>query len=402
MKIVSKITVTGLIVLGLMSCKKDKDDNPQAKEGNLLVTTMVVNPNGQSGSSYMQLIDNIGSQNITNSNATPIPFNCTPIISGNDIYILPGWSGQSGLIEKYNRVNGELVKKGEYTTSPTDIATSAVVKGDFVYISLAGAGKILVLKSSDMSLVKEIDISSYGVGDNNPDPSAMLIRDNHLFVGLSQMVGGYFPAPNRPYTDLLIIDTDNNKVVKMITESSSGISFPARPIDPNSIFMDENKDIYVVGLAGWGYPGHNAGILRVKAGETDFDKSYKFIFNTTAIQGESNNCNYTQAVKYYKNGIMYATANIPAYVTDPKSPNPLKDRTVVPLEINLAAKTIKKLDFPFSNSFSYSVEIYNDMIIFGLATTTASGFYTYNPATKESSSSPVITTQGSPYWVTPF
>ncbi|NLD50360.1 MAG: hypothetical protein GX660_24740, partial [Clostridiaceae bacterium] len=201
-----------------------------------------------------------------------------------------------------------------------------------------------------MSLVKEIDITSFGVGDQNPDPSAMLIRDNLLYVGLIQAVGGYYPAPERPYADVLIVNTDNNEVVKMITQSTAGVSYPTRAIDPYSIFMDENKDIYVVCLGGFGaLSGHNSGVLRIKAGETEFDNSYQFVFNTTPVTGEANPTDLMHAVKYYANGKMYATANLPVYYSNPI--NYVEDRTVIPVEIDIYAKTIKTLGLPHSNSF---------------------------------------------------
>jgi hypothetical protein len=245
-----------------------------------------------------------------------------------------------------------------------------------------------------MSLIKEIDITSYGVGDENPDPSSMLIRDNLLYVGLIQMVGGYFPAPERPYADVLIINTDNNEVVKMITDSRAGVSYPTRAIDPFSIFMDENKDIYVVCMGGFGAL-HTAGVLRIKEGETEFDDSYKFVFNTTQITGEANPADYLHAVKYYGNGKMYGTANIPAYNSNPI--NYIEDRAVIPVEVDLNAKTIKALGFPRSNAFGVSVGTYEEQVIFGLATETSNGFYTYNPTTGTASSSAVIITDGYPY-----
>ena len=394
MKMLSKLTVLGLLILSIASCDDEADDTSIVEEGNILVTTAVPNPGGNSGAAYMQLMDNLESQHITNINAFPVPYSGTPCISGNNVFVLPGYANETDIVEKYTRIKGELVKQGEYRLTEGSAASNAVARGDYLYISCTSLGKITVLNHTDMSFVKDIDISSYGIGDNNPDPSTMLIRNNLLFVPLIQSVGGHFPSTERPYSDLLIIDTDNNEVVKMITEKNSGITGGNRIVDPNSIFMDENNNIYMVTVGGWGTPGYKYGIVRIKAGETEFDNTYGFVLNTTIIEGENITSDYPQAVKYHKNGKLYATLNVSAYFSE--EVNYLEDRTVVSVEIDLYKGTIKKIDLPLSNSLGVSVGIYQDIVVFGLATTTGTGFYTYNPETNQASSSPIITTQGTP------
>ncbi len=384
------------------SCNSDDPivSIPQ-KEGNILISTMLPNPDGMSGAAYMQLIENLDEAQLTNSAAIPIPFSSVPNICGEDVFIVPGWGAETDVMSKYTRVDGALVKQGSYTLPENSGATHVITKGDLAYVSCAMSGQILVLDHQRMELVAAIDIRAYGVGDENPDPSVMLIRDNYLFVPLTQMVGGYFPAPERPYADVLIIDLNTNEVVKMITEKTSGISCPSRPIDPNSIFMDENKDIYILGLGAWGaVAGHQAGILRIKAGQTEFDENYQFVFNTTSIEGESNHLDYIHAVCYHGKGKLYGTANIPAYYSNP--PNFIEDRTVVPVEIDLEAQTIKKLDFPYSNSYGVSVGMYKKHLVFGLATTGNNGFYTYDNVREECSKQAIITTEGYPYTFNAF
>jgi hypothetical protein len=344
----------------------------------------------------MQLMDNLAPKAITNTSAIPVPYSGVICVNGEDVFVAPGWGGDSDVLTKYTKSAGSLIKQWEYTLPSQSAATNIVTKGDTAYVACSMLGKILVLNHKDLKKITEIDLSDYGIGDRNPDPSAMILRDNLLYIALIQMVGGYYPDPARPAVDVLIIDTKTNQVVKMITESASGLSTPTRPVDPYSIFMDENKNIYVVCLGAWGaLPGHNSGILRIKAGETEFDQTYKFVFNTTSITGESNKLDYVHAVKYAGNNKLYGTANIPAYYGNPI--NYLTDRTVVPVEIDLSARTITKLNFPYSNSFGVSVGIFDNKIVFGLATTSSNGYYIYNPSTGEVSTKAVITTEGYPY-----
>lgn len=396
MKSTIQCLILGFSLMLITSCEKDDEKEPNTTDGNILITTMLPNPDGMSGAAYFQLIDNMKPKAITNGNARPMPFSSTPCVSGNDVFIIPGWGGDTDIMTKYSRIDGKLIKQGEYPLPEQSGATNVVTKGNLAYVSCALIGKILILNHTDMTLVKELDISAYGIGDQNPNPSSMLIRDNLLFVPLTQMVGGYFPAPGRPYSDVLIINTDNNEVVKMITEKTSNISCPTRPTDPSSIFMDENKNIYISCLGAWGaVPGHNAGLLRIKAGETEFDENYKFVLNSTNIEGEPNSGAYYEVVKYIGNGKMYATVNIPAYYSNPI--NYIEDRVVIAAEIDIVNKTIKKLDLPKSSSYGVAVGEYEGNIIFGLATNQANGFYTYNPLSQEASKNAIVSTTGYPF-----
>lgn len=400
MRILSKITVFGLLILSLVSCEKDENNSPAATVGNILVTTTIPNPDGYSGAAYLQLIDDLEPKGITNTNSFPAPYSNVVCVYDDDVFVLPGFGGEA-LLTKYTRTNGDLVKTGEYILEENSGATNVVVKGDKMYVSCQIIGKILILKHADMTFVKEIDISSYGVGDLNPDPASMIVRGNLLYIGLSQAVGGYFPSPDRPYTDVLIINIDNDEIVKMITSTTPGISSPTRPIDPNSIFMDEKNDLYIVCMGSFGaVPGHNPGILRINSGETEFDDSYYFDLSNANVEGENNKMDYLHMNAYYKDGILYSTGNFPAYYSEPM--NPVSDRTVVPVEIDLYAKTVKTLDFPYSNNIGRSVTIYDDVVIFGLSTNTDVGLYTYNLTTKKGSSSAVVTTEGGPSFLSVF
>lgn len=393
----TSISIIAVIaMIGFASCDKNKITSPNntVTEGNILISTMLPNPDGMSGSCYMQLMDNLEPKALTNSAAIPVVFGTPPCVCGNDVFVIPGLGVETDKMIKYSMMNGELVKQGEYTLATQSWATNVVTKGDIAYVSCPGIGIILVMNHKTMTLVKEIDITSYGVGDQNPDPASMLIRDNLLFVGLAQAVGGYYPAPGRPYADVLIVNIDNNKVVKMITDSTSGMSYPTRAIDPFTIFMDENNDIYVVCMSAFGVM-HNSGVLRIKAGETEFDNSYQFVFNTTPVTEEVNPTDYIHSVKYYGNGKMYGNANIPAYYGNPM--NYITDRTVIPVEVDLIAKTIRSLGFPMSNAYGVAVGIYEEQVVFGLATETSNGFYIYDPSTGTADSLATVTTEGYPY-----
>lgn len=397
MKKLSKIMLLGLSVLSLFSCNKD-DDPVELETGDIIITSRLTNPDGFTGSEYMQIIDNINPAEYDNLTAYPLEFATLPIVLGNNVFTVPGMGmGATDILKKYSLNDGQLLLQGEYTLPTASGGVHCVTSGDKAYISLLYHGKVLVINHQTMEKIGEIDISEYGIGDNNPDPAIMIIRDNLLFVGLNQWVGGYSPDPLRAKADVLIIDTETNKVVKMITEETSGFSMPTNlMVNEKSIFMDENKDIYINCLSGYGFIGHKAGFLRIKAGETDFDESYSFDVTQTDVEGDQYSPSFLIKVQYAGNGKLYATGITNERFSIP-NPDNFEDKVVVCYEVNLQSKTLKRLDFPLSTSYGTGIGIYNQKILFGLISEQDTGFYIYDTQTGEASSSAVIKVVGDPW-----
>ncbi len=393
MKNTIKAIVLCAILATVGACEKSEDQTPQT--GGIFISTMVPNSDGMSGGAYMQLIKDISEVTYDNTNAFPSSYSIPPVIVGKNVFVLPGSSTESNTLKKYSFENQELVEKGQFivpaNSFPTDIAT----KGDKAYIALRNMGGILVINHESMTEIKTIDITSYGIGDQNPDPTMLIIRDNYLFVALHQIDGGYIPNPKRPAVDILVINLDTNEPVKIITESTSGMTWPASATDQNSMFMDEQQNIYISCFGTLGM--FKSGFLRINAGETDFDKDYQFIMSETTIEGDPNKLNYLNSVMYYENNMAYGIANVPAYFNSPTKPDYFNDRFNLPVEIDLAAKTIKTVGLPRSNGYGYNTSKHNDQIIFGLATENDNGFFTYSPKSGAASSKAVITVTGYPY-----
>lgn len=386
------------VLLFASACEKDDPSpSPTPQKGrDILISTIVVNPDGMSGSAYMQLIPNIEKADYDNKTALEASYYVPTPVKGNYAFSLPGMSNKSSKLDVFMLDNGQLVPKGSVQLPANSGACGIALTGNKAYVSYLLLGKIAIIDLAKMNITKEIDITQYGIGDKNPDPTQMLIRDGILYVGLNQILKNNVPNPTRPKVDILLIDTKTDKPIKMITEETSGMSMPTKfEADHKGIFVDENNDIYVNCLAGWGFIGHKAGFLRIKSGETEFDKSYQFDVTTTKIEGEEHNADYCPMVQYAGNGKLYGTLSIPFYYTKPQ-PNWLKDRAIIPVEMDLKAKTIKRIGTHRSNNFATTVGLYKGKIIFGLATDTDKGFFVYNPSTGKISDKAIITVKGFP------
>ncbi|ACF13449.1 conserved hypothetical lipoprotein [Chloroherpeton thalassium ATCC 35110] len=385
-----------LALLFITTACDDDDDAGEASTGEILITTSIPNSDGTSGSAYMQLINDMTTATYTNSTAYQISYSGVPIVIDEDVFVLPGM-GDSDYLVKYTRDESHQLVEEAQLSLPASAGAYCLVKesDEKAYVSFYSRAVIWIINPTTLEYIDEIDISSYAVGDQNPDASVMVLRDGYLYVALNQTLGGYFPSESRPYSDVLIIDTSTDEVVKMISETTSSISTPGRPVDQGTIFVDENNDIYLIGLGGWGYvTGHKTGILRIKSGETEFDDSYLFNVSDTDIDGEDNATDYISNVQYAGDGKLYANLHIPAYSTDGSA---YFDKATISAVINLESKTVTALDFPKSNEFA-NASIYNDLIIFGLITDSDNGFFTYDPLTGEASSEAVITTTGYPQY----
>ncbi len=396
-----QLIALSVVFLGVVSCSEnDEPNNPEPPTDNvtkdILMGTRIPNPDGMTGAAYMQLIKNIDPATYDNKQAMETTYASVPVVRGKDVYTLPGWGVTSNLLKRQTFSKNKLVDNGEVLLPANSGANALEIVGNKIYVSYSFMGIIGVFDKDKLTLIKEINISEYGVGDKNPDPCQMVARDGILFVALNQIKGDtHMSDPMRRKVDVLLIDLKTDKPIRMITEETAGMSMPTKPeSDDYSMFIDEQGDIYINCISGFGFLGQEAGFLRIKKGETDFDKSYQFKITQTAIEGEENKASYIVMMKYAGNGIIYATANVPAYYSS--KPDWFKDRVIFPVKIDLKAKTIKRLGTPRSNNFGVSVGLYKDKVIFGLSTTTDNGFFVYDPKTDKMSEKAIITTTGTP------
>jgi hypothetical protein len=153
--------------------------------------------------------------------------------------------------------------------------------------------------------------------------------------------------------------------------------------------------IFCVASYGFGGPAQKCGFLRIENGQTSFDPTYFFNVADYSIDGvPGNKVDYLQRMRYVGNGMVYSTGNIYTLASNP--PDYINDRTYGSFKVDIINKTITKLDLPYSNGMAASVLPYDGKILWGLATATGVGIYSYDPASNSSSTGPIVSTQGDP------
>ena len=397
------VTLTALFT----ACSSNSDDptpapkpNPGDKDFNgVIFATGITNPEGNSGNVYLQALPSFLPGTYDNSNSIPCGFGSTPIVTeSGSVYTFPDYMGNTKAEITRYKINGDgtWVKQGTLSI-PASAAACNIVEAskEKAYVSLQGLGIVRIFNPTTMTKIADIDLNDLKQKETRVAPAAMIIRDGKLFVGLNQMNGQYMPTCNN--IELAMIDVKTDKVEKHIVNTSIEMCFATRPIDAGSIFMDENKDIYINCIGSFGFiPGLNGGIVRIKNGSTDVDPDYYIRLDKTEVAGlTTKHADFLATLFYGGNGIAYAYAN--SYGLDPNGlKNPYVSLTNVPVVIDLKQKTMTVIKgMEIGNPQGISIGKHKNLIVFGSANKKANGFYTYNPDTKEVAG-PVIQVKGNP------
>ena len=259
-----------LTTVGLLSCDKDSPDTPPAPAKTEMGFVHSVNIGDNT---YVSVFKDMNVGSLNTDNALVMPKGAYTFVYKGKVYIT-----DTEHIYKYAQKEGKLVQEGNTILLPSGAAAMYITfaSDHKAYVSCHGLGKVIIIDPTAMEKVGEIDLAEYSLGkaagDNNPEPAASIIRDGILYVALSQMKSTYV-CESGAYVAL--IDTKTDKPIKVVSDPRVSMASGESPAgDP---FIDEKGDIYFYCVAMFGYQlGVKEGFLRIKKGETDFDKSYCF------------------------------------------------------------------------------------------------------------------------------
>ncbi len=369
----------------LTSCEDEDENSINYGDKKNLITTLV----GESV--YLSGFKDLNQPIINNTDAVEHISGSTIFRYENLIFVTEGYYGDK--IYKY-LIDGEgnLIKKGHISMPSASRASEITfVNRTKAYVSLNGAGKVFVINPEKLEKIAEIDLSEYAIEDNNPDLGVSIIRDDKLYVSLNQNKS-QISAHN--VAQVAIIDIATNKVDKVISDNRvSAIGY----FNHTEVFMDEKGHIYFYGNGMFGYqPDAGEGYLRIKKGESDWDKSYHLSIRDLNLPDVPGNKGmYAMGMKYVGNGDLYVNIQIPALGTNP--PDFVNTRDYQPFRVNINTKSVKKINLPPSAGWSsWGIDKIDDKIVFALSTLKGNGLYTYDPETDETSETPIVKVVGMP------
>ncbi|MCH9813218.1 MAG: hypothetical protein K0U47_04665 [Epsilonproteobacteria bacterium] len=399
LSLLATVTMTGTGCGG--SGGSSSADNQTAKEPDVLVATRIDNETG-----FINLLNASTSHQSSNSSGIEINPASNVFTYKDDIFMTESMMGDK--IVKYTKSNDTFKESGVINAGEGSFPSSMIFVNDTkAYVALSSAGKLLIINPQDMTETGSIDLSVYAMdvngtmngSDLNPEPSSGIIRDGKLYMALFQ-VDNFQTFMCRGKASLVVIDIQSDEVLNHTTDDRTCST--GRPVGNLGIFMDENKDIYVNNLAGFGYyPGNNSGILRIKNGEDNFDPSYYFsITDLENLSVGDGTASVFTAGYYTKEGKLYVTLEFPSLASNP--PDYVNDKNYQPFVLDLYSKSATKLDLPASNGWTTGIISYGDEILFGLSTQKGDGLFRFDPETNMGDETPYISTDGLPTYVTNY
>ena len=367
------------------ACDNDNEVVPTSTVGKILFSITVTNPSGDSGSGYLQAVGKLdGGVHYSNSNAIPLGYGSYPCVceSGN-IYVFPDYMGGTELKLRRFVLNdaNQLELKGSMPL-PANSGAAIVVEAsaEKAYVCCQSLDLIIAFNPQTMTEISRIDVSNLRNEGLAAYPGALYIRDGILYIALMQYNSQWMPNENA--LEMALFSVSDDKFIKKIRNTSLGLCGPTRPVDNQSIFEDENGDIYVNCTGSFGYiPGLNAGVARIKKGQTDFDETYSIKFAETKVGGLScDKLDILMMCRYVGNGKMYAYGY--AYALDPDNPNSYLARIGVPVLIDLYKKTATVIDgLPLSNGHGAAMGRHGNKMVYGSANDEYNGFSTVDLTT---------------------
>ena len=264
---------------------------------------------------------------------------------------------------------------------------------------------LLIINPKTMKRTGAIDLSEYK-GDDAlvVSPGTGVIVDGRLYVGLLQNVSDYATGNT---AQVAIIDIEKDSVIA-VAEDDRVAAVGSLDDSQNHAFIVADGYIYCYSNASWGYaPGQKDGFVRIKVGETEFDKDYVWnVSDELAIKDitEKGNFKYLGVISLPQGDVIYSFLNVMVDLqkvwTDMDS---YHNNTCKPVEIDLAKKTMKATPIGYSSSWaSYGVYVEEDgNVIFAVSTEEdGNAYFRYDP--KKEKAEKIATVEPIPMWIVPL
>ena len=264
---------------------------------------------------------------------------------------------------------------------------------------------LIIINPKTMKKTGAINLSKYKDKDALVvSPGTGVIVDGRLYVGLLQNVSDYATGNK---AQVAIIDVKKDEVVA-VAKDDRVAAVGSLDDSQNQAFTVIDGYIYCYSNASWGYaPGQVDGFLRIKVGETKFDKDYAwYITKDVAIDGitKKDNFKYLSPASNEKDGLVYAFLNVMVDLkqtwTDMDS---YHNNTCKPVQLNLAKKTIKALPIGYSSSWaSYGKYVEDDgKVVFAVSTEEdGNAYFRYDPKTDKAEK--IAKSEQIPMWIVPL
>jgi len=418
-QIATKAFVALIACINLTACNKD-DDGPTLSTGNYVLTTTVQGADMTTYATYAQTFD-LHSANATldNSAASEVDaqYNSATFGYNGSVY----YSKYSvSKLEKWDAdQSGNFSKTADIDFTDLGYQSNLCFwKEDIAFTGGPNLFKVAIFNPSTMTRTGFIDMTAYSKLDletNFPSegdkigiqsPSEMIIRDNYMYVAIyycKSGTGDWLPSLNS--CQIIVIDldkvdpssSDNSAAVVKEISDPRGSFTGAWASGGGSSFMilDEKNDIYVLCHNMWANYGAVTGLpacaLRIKDGETDFDKNYYF-----DMESATNGANHPIiGFEYAGNGKLFASAQDPSAIDPDNAWSYYLDPIYQWYQFDLYSTTAKKVSDTYTKGAEASKAYFEDGYAY-LPMITKDEAYIMRVNTQSLASEKLFTTVGDP------
>ena len=223
----------------------------------------LVSGSGGVQTTFLQGMLNLDLTTVNNSNSTELAQFAAIYSDGNALFT--AGFGAPATMGKYtfNSTGNPVLDQQIVVPGSNSFSAVEIIDPTIGYATVGGGlSRAIQFDPTEMRITGEIDLSSAGDGLFYSD---LIVRDNFLFVALNDF-------GDSAAVRVAVINRTSNTLEKVISDSRTATLFGT--LTTSIMVTDANGDIYVQGSGL--FSEKPAGILRIKAGETEFDTEYFF------------------------------------------------------------------------------------------------------------------------------
>ena len=295
-------------------------------------------------------------------------------------------------------------KQGEITMTGVWANHIYFVNEEKAYLGGA-VDSLIIFNPKTMKITGSIDLSEY------KDEGAMAVSfgsgvvvDDRLYVGLLQNVSDYATGNA---AQVAIIDVKKDKLIAVAKDERIA-AVGSLDDSQNEAFVVAGDYIYTYSNASWGYaPGQVDGFLRIKIGETKFDKDYIWkISEEVSIKDVTKKGVFKYLAPFTKadGNVVYSYLNVMMDLQKAwASAEDYYDYTCKAVKLDLAKKEIKALPIDYTSSWaSYGKYVEEDgKVLFAVSTEKdGNAYFRYDP--KKDKAEKIASVEQIPMWIVPL
>ena len=320
------------------------------------------------------------------------------------VYVLAADNAMNSTLSRYEVKDGKMADKASATAKFTGTQSIAMkfVDKNKMYVEQALGDVITALDPTTLKETANIDLSSYideESGALSTVPGSAVISGDKMYVCLNQFVD-FTNMIAGPRASVAIINTKTDKVEKVVYSDKVSAVGGMDDMNGTASFVDEKGDVYFYSNASYSFvEGYKEGWVRIKKGESEFDKDWIFRMNETEYDGKKTNNNHLMV-----GGTYMGDGKFMGFFGNFEDPTNFNNYEWYFVVVDVYKKTIKKLDLsPTIPWFAPSIHLDADgkSVLLGHADSKGGAIYRYDIASGKVKKEMDVKT-GTAYYIVPI